>query len=86
VQLRRFPAVLLARELAREAQRKVAKGGDPVVEKCTAREAMTFGEFAEYFGVWLAHVLVSSAPPESPYECPASGRLDDVQRGQAFVV
>lgn len=47
--LGRFPAVLLAdaRELAREAQRKVAKGGDPVVEKRTAREVLTFGELAE---------------------------------------
>ena len=49
--LGRFPAVLLAdaRELAREAQRKVAKGGDPVVEKRTAREALTFGELAESY-------------------------------------
>ena len=51
--LGRFPAVLLAdaRELAREAQRKVAKGGDPVVDKRTAREALTFGELAKSFFV-----------------------------------
>jgi integrase len=49
--LGRFPAVLLAdaRELAREAQRKVAKGGDPVVEKRAAREVLTFGELAESY-------------------------------------
>jgi integrase len=49
--LGRLPAVLLAdaRELAREAQRKVAKGGDPVVEKRTAREVLTFGELAESY-------------------------------------
>ena len=49
--LGRLPAVSLAdaRELAREAQRKVAKGGDPVVEKRAAREALTFGELAEAY-------------------------------------
>lgn len=49
--LGRFPAVLLAdaRELAREAQRKVAKGRDPVVEKRTAREVLTFDELAESY-------------------------------------
>ena len=47
--LGRFPAVTLAdaRELAREAQRTVAKGGDPVAEKRAAREVLTFGELAE---------------------------------------
>jgi integrase len=49
--LGRFPAVPLAdaRELAREAQRKVAKGGDPVIEKKTAREVLTFGELAHEY-------------------------------------
>src|SRR5438874_12627099 len=38
--LGRYPAVKLvdARELARSAQRRVAHGGDPVVEKRAARE------------------------------------------------
>ena len=36
-----------ARELAREAQRKVAHGGDPVVEKRAARDVLTFGELAK---------------------------------------
>src|SRR2546426_4268767 len=49
--LGRYPAVKLvdARELAREAQRKVAHGGDPVVEKCAARDVLTFGELAKEY-------------------------------------
>src|SRR3954469_14164489 len=49
--LGRYPAVSLAdaRELAREAQRSVAKGGDPVVEKRDARDVLTFGELAEAY-------------------------------------
>ena len=49
--LGRFPAVTLAdaRELAREAQRSVAKGGDPVAEKRAAREVLTFGALAERY-------------------------------------
>ena len=49
--LGRYPAVTLAdaRELAREAQRSVAKGGDPVAEKRAAREVLTFGELAERY-------------------------------------
>src|SRR5207237_4919347 len=40
--LGRYPAVKLvdARELARDAQRNVAHGGDPVVEKRAAREVL----------------------------------------------
>ena len=38
-----------ARELAREAQRSVAKGGDPAVEKKAAREVLTFGELAKTY-------------------------------------
>jgi hypothetical protein len=47
--LGRYPAVKLvdARELAREAQRKVAHGGDPVVEKRAARDVLTFGALAK---------------------------------------
>ena len=46
--LGRFPAVTLAdaRELAREAQRSVAKGRDPVAEKRAARDVLTFGALA----------------------------------------
>lgn len=46
--LGRYSAVSLAdaRELAREAQLKVAKGGDPVTEKRAARDVLTFGELA----------------------------------------
>lgn len=46
--LGRYPAVKLvdARELARDAQRKVAHGGDPVVEKRAARDVLTFGDLA----------------------------------------
>src|SRR5262245_4491057 len=46
--LGRYPAVKLvdARELAREAQRKVAHGGDRVVEKRAARDVLTFGALA----------------------------------------
>jgi integrase len=49
--LGRLPAVSLAdaRELAREAQRSVAKGGDPVVEKRAARDVLTFGELAKAY-------------------------------------
>lgn len=49
--LGRFPAVSLAdaRELAREAQLKVAKGGDPVLAKRAARDALTFGELADEY-------------------------------------
>lgn len=49
--LGRYAAVKLvdARELAREAQRSVAKGGDPVVEKRAAREVLTFGELAKQY-------------------------------------
>jgi ABC-type antimicrobial peptide transport system permease subunit len=38
-----------ARELAREAQRNVAHGGDPVVEKRAAREVLTFGKLADTY-------------------------------------
>lgn len=49
--LGRYPAVKLvdARELARNAQRRVAQGGDPVIEKRAAREALTFGELARTY-------------------------------------
>jgi integrase len=49
--LGRYPAVKLvdARELARGAQRSVAKGGDPVVEKRAAREVLTFAELAKTY-------------------------------------
>jgi len=49
--LGRYPAVKLvdARELARDAQRSVAHGGDPVVEKRAAREILTFGELAKKY-------------------------------------
>jgi integrase len=49
--LGRYPAVKLvdARELAREAQRKVAHGGDPVVEKRAARDVLTFGALAKEY-------------------------------------
>jgi integrase len=49
--LGRYPAVKLvdARELAREAQRKVAHGGDPVIEKRAAREVLTFGALAKEY-------------------------------------
>ena len=49
--LGRYPAVKLvdARELARNAQRSVAHGGDPIGEKRAAREALTFGELAEKY-------------------------------------
>jgi hypothetical protein len=49
--LGRYPAVKLvdARELARDAQRSVAHGGDPVTEKRTAREVLTFGNLAEKY-------------------------------------
>jgi integrase len=49
--LGRYPAVKLvdARELAREAQRKVAHGGDPVVEKRAARGVVTFGQLAQHY-------------------------------------
>jgi hypothetical protein len=46
-----FPTVSLAdaRELAREAQLKVAKDGDPLVEKRTARDVLTFGQLADRY-------------------------------------
>src|SRR3954451_5461643 len=49
--LGRYSAVSLAdaRELAREAQLKVAKGGDPVREKQAARDVLTFGELAQRY-------------------------------------
>jgi len=49
--LGRYPAVKLvdARELARSAQRRVAHGGDPVVEKRAARDVLTFGELAQQY-------------------------------------
>ena len=49
--LGRYPAVKLvdARELARTAQRSVAHGGDPVVEKRAAREVLTFGKLADTY-------------------------------------
>ena len=49
--LGRYPAVKLvdARQLAREAQRSVARGGDPAVEKKAARDALTFGELAQAY-------------------------------------
>src|SRR5262245_23777659 len=49
--LGRYPAVKLvdARELAREAQRKVAHGGDPVIEKRAARDVLMFGELAKEY-------------------------------------
>jgi len=49
--LRRSPAVKLVdvRNLAREAQRKVAHGGGPVVEKRAAREVLTFGALAKEY-------------------------------------
>lgn len=49
--LGRLAAVSLAvaRELAREAQLKVATGGDPVQEKRLAREVLTFGDLAKRY-------------------------------------
>src|SRR6476659_7881341 len=49
--LGRYPAVKLvdARELARNAQRSVAHGGDPAVEKRAAREVLTFGKLAQKY-------------------------------------
>ena len=49
--LGRLAAVSLAdaRELAREAQLKVAKGGDPVQEKRLARDVVTFGDLAKRY-------------------------------------
>ena len=49
--LGRLPVVSLADalELAREAQLRVAEGGDPVVEKRAARDVLTFGELAEAY-------------------------------------
>src|SRR5438105_839643 len=49
--LGRYPAVKLvdARELARDAQRKVAHGGDHVVEKQARREVLTFGDLAKEY-------------------------------------
>ncbi len=49
--LGRYPAVALAdaRELARDPQLKVAKGGDPVADKRAARDVLTFGELAQQY-------------------------------------
>jgi len=49
--LGRYPAVKLvdARELARDAQRSVAHGGDPVVERRAARDVLTFAKLAERY-------------------------------------
>jgi integrase len=49
--LGRYPAVKLvdARELARNAQRSVAHGGDPGVDKRAAREVLTFGKLANRY-------------------------------------
>jgi integrase len=49
--LGRYPAVKLvdARELAREAHRNVAHGGDPVVEKRAGRDVVTFGTLAKEY-------------------------------------
>jgi integrase len=49
--LGRYPAVKLvdARELARNAQRSVAHGGDPVLEKRAAHDVLTFGKLAETY-------------------------------------
>jgi hypothetical protein len=49
--LGRYPAVKLvdARELARNAQRDVAHGRDPVADKHAAREVLTFGQLAEAY-------------------------------------
>src|SRR4051812_13155621 len=46
--LGRYPAVSLAdaRDLARDAQRDVAMGGDPVLHKRAAREVLSFGQLA----------------------------------------
>jgi hypothetical protein len=46
--LGRYAALKLvdARELAREAPRTGAHGGDPVIEKRAAREVPTFGQLA----------------------------------------
>jgi hypothetical protein len=38
-----------ARKLAREAQRSVAKGGDPAVEKKAARDVLTFAGLAKTY-------------------------------------
>ena len=68
--LGRYPAVKLvdARELARDAQRSVAHGGDPVTEKRTAREVLTFGKLAEKYreaGSVAACGNGAEVPPES---------------------
>jgi len=49
--LGRYPAVSLAdaRDLARDAQRDVAKGGDPVLHKRAAREVLSFGQLAREY-------------------------------------
>ena len=49
--LGRYPAVKLvdARELARNAQRDVAHGRDPVADKHAAREMLTFAQLAEKY-------------------------------------
>jgi integrase len=49
--LGRYPAVKLvdARELARNAQRSVAHGSDPAMEKRAARDVLTFGALASKY-------------------------------------
>jgi integrase len=49
--LGRYPAVKLvdARELARDAQRAVARGADPATEKQIARDVLTFGALAKTY-------------------------------------
>jgi integrase len=51
LKLGRYPAVKLvdARELAREAQLKIARGGDPARDKQIARDVLTFGELAQRY-------------------------------------
>jgi integrase len=51
LKLGRYPAVKLvdARELAREAQLKIARGGDPARDKQKARDVLTFGELARRY-------------------------------------
>jgi Arm DNA-binding domain len=49
--LGRSPAVSLAdaRDLARDAERKISRGGDPAAEKRAARDVLTFGQLAEKY-------------------------------------
>ena len=64
--LGRYPAVGLAdaRELAQDAQRTVAKGGDPVGVKRAARQALTFGELATEYIERYAKVEKKSWPED----------------------